>query len=68
MPKQNIVHRVGTGPALTQSQPTHGSPQPRTAPSYPSKSVSPASTQPDQGIVPVSATKVDLNRSAANHV
>ncbi len=67
MPKINIVHRLGTNPALSQAQPTHGSPALNVSASYPSKTVSPAMTQPDQGIVPVSRTKVDLNRSAANH-
>ena len=66
MPKQNIVHRVGTGPALDNKQASHGSPKLNTSASYPARSVPIASTQPDQGIVPVSATNVDLKRSAAN--
>lgn len=66
MPKINIVHRLGTNPALSQAQPTHGSPALNTSASYPSRTVSPASTQPDQGIVPVSRTKVNLARSAAS--
>ena len=63
---KNIVHRVGTNPALDHRQPTHGSPALNVSASYPSKTVSPASTQPDQGIVPVSRTNVDLKRSAAS--
>lgn len=66
MPKRNIVHRVGTGPALDNRQATHGSPRLNTSASYSSRSVPIASTQPDQGIVPVSATKVNLARSAAS--
>lgn len=66
MPGKNIVHRVGTNPALDNGQPTHGSPALNVSPSYPSRTVSPAATQPDQGMVPVSRTKVDLKRSAAS--
>lgn len=66
MPGKNIVHRLGTHTALDHSQPTHGSPALNVSASYPSKNVSPAMTQPDQGIVPVSRTKVDLKRSAAS--
>lgn len=66
MPKINIVHRLGTNPALSQAQPTHGSPALNVSASYPSRIVSPAMTQPDQGIVPVSRTNVDLKRSAAS--
>jgi len=66
MPKINIVHKLGTNPALDQGQPTHGSPALNVSKSYPSRNVSAASTQPDQGIVPVSATKVNLSRSAAS--
>ena len=66
MPGKNIVHRLGTNPALDHNQPTHGSPALNVSPSYPSKMVSLASTQPEQGRVPVSKTKVDLKRSAAS--
>ena len=68
MPGKNIVHRLGTNPALSQAQPTHGSPALNVSASYPTKNVSLASTQPEQGRVPVSKTKVSLDRSAANHV
>lgn len=66
MPNRNIVHRVGTSPALDHKQATHGSPRLNVSASYPSRSVSPAATQPDQGIVPVSRTNVSLKRSAAS--
>lgn len=68
MPNKNIVHRLGTNPALDHKQATHGSPALNVSASYPSHSISPAATQPDQGIVPVSRTNVDLKRSAASTV
>ena len=66
MPGRNIVHRLGTKTALDNRQSTHGSPALNVSASYPSRTVSPAATQPDQGIVPVSRTNVDLKRSAAS--
>ena len=68
MPKQLVKHNLGTSSANDNSNVSNTSPQPRVAKSYPTKNVPGSALGPEQGRVTVSATKVSLDRSAANHV